>query len=570
MRSVQAAKVYAARLSALVFFAPLPLHAGTFYVAPTGNDGALGSQTAPWASMAHAQAAIAPGDTVYFKGGTYAFTAGSSVCITQTATISGVVLSASGTAGNVISYLASPGEIPIFDFSGIKDSCRITGIRVTGSYIYLKGFEITGVPQNNSLNHESWGVWNSGSNNVFELLNTHNNAGAGLYLAGGSNNLVLNCDSHDNYDALSSSGAGTFADGFGFHVTAGAKSNVFRGCRAWFNSNDGYNLTAAQEAVTIESSWAFDNGYLSGTTTPSSGDGIGFAGGGYGNPPAGVPASPPQHTIQNCVSFLNRGAGFSANHHPVSDFWYNDTAYDNAAADFDMLGLQDTTGVNVGILRNDLAFGGTSVMNISGGSIDDSHNSWDAALGVTVSAADFQSVATTGWDTARQADGSLPTLTSLHLASGSDLIDKGINVGLPFNGPAPDLGAFESSVGAGGSAGVSAGGKAGAEAGGAVSTGGVAGALAAGGDGGAASNAAGMGGASNGGQPGSGGETASSGSTSMSGGSAGSAPADDSLRVQHNPACLCGFAAPGSYPSRWFLALSMLGLLGARRRQRRY
>jgi len=31
----------------------------------------------------------------------------------------------------------------------------------------------------------------------------------------------------------------------------------------------------------------------------------------------------------------------------------------------------------------------------------------------------------------------------LRLAAGSDLIDAGTNVGLPFNGTAPDLGAFE-------------------------------------------------------------------------------------------------------------------------------
>ena len=31
----------------------------------------------------------------------------------------------------------------------------------------------------------------------------------------------------------------------------------------------------------------------------------------------------------------------------------------------------------------------------------------------------------------------------MHLAADSDLIDAGLNVGLPFNGPAPDLGAFE-------------------------------------------------------------------------------------------------------------------------------
>jgi len=43
----------------------------------------------------------------------------------------------------------------------------------------------------------------------------------------------------------------------------------------------------------------------------------------------------------------------------------------------------------------------------------------------------------------RNSDGSLPNIDFMKLVSGSDLIDKGIDVELPFNGIAPDLGAFE-------------------------------------------------------------------------------------------------------------------------------
>ncbi|TDD12427.1 pectate lyase, partial [Nonomuraea diastatica] len=40
-----------------------------YYVAPNGSDSASGTQAAPWASIARAQAAAQPGDTVYFRGG---------------------------------------------------------------------------------------------------------------------------------------------------------------------------------------------------------------------------------------------------------------------------------------------------------------------------------------------------------------------------------------------------------------------------------------------------------------------------------------------------------------------
>jgi MYXO-CTERM domain-containing protein len=153
---------------------------------------------------------------------------------------------------------------------------------------------------------------------------------------------------------------------------------------------------------------------------------------------------PPQHTIRNCVAFGNRAAGFYANHHPVGDFWYNDTGFDNNSANFNMLGYANGAAMNVGILRNDVAFMRTLIANGSGGQVDDQFDSWDAPLGITVSTADFQSTSTTGWDGPRQADGSLPVLSSLHLQTGSALIDRGTDVGLPFNGAAPDLGAFES------------------------------------------------------------------------------------------------------------------------------
>jgi uncharacterized protein (DUF2141 family) len=61
-----------------------------------------------------------------------------------------------------------------------------------------------------------------------------------------------------------------------------------------------------------------------------------------------------------------------------------------------------------------------------------------------LSNADFQSLDRSQLAWQRNQDGSLPEIEFMHLVSGSDLIDAGINIGLPFNGNAPDIGAFES------------------------------------------------------------------------------------------------------------------------------
>jgi hypothetical protein len=409
----------------------------TYYVAPNGNDGAAGTQAAPWATIARAQTTAKAGDTVYFRGGRYAYTRATSGCSSQTGRVSAIVLSKSGASGNPIRYWAQPGEKPVFDFSGMKDNCRIKGFEVTGNYLHFKGLAATGVPQNNNRNAESWGIWISGSNNVFEQIDTHHHMGPGLFINGGGGNLVLNSDSHENYDRNSSDRAGENADGFGSHYTpAGRPSNVFRGCRAWWNSDDGFDLIHTYSSVLIEDSWSWRNGYVPGTTT-SAGNGAGFKMGGFG---AKYDAGAVKHTVRFSVAFNNKAAGFYSNHHPVANDYFNNTSYGNRP-DFDMKGI-DSSGnaVGRGALRNNIAYTGTLLSNMTGTTA--SHNSWN--LDVPLSDAQFRSVSTSGWDTPRQADGSLPVLPQLRLATNSTLIDKGTAVGLPHSGSAPDLGAFES------------------------------------------------------------------------------------------------------------------------------
>jgi hypothetical protein len=413
--------------------------AATYYVAPAGNDSARGAIDAPWQSIAHAQQIAQPGDTVYFRGGVYAYKVATSACASRRAVVSGVELVKSGAEGKPIRYWAYPGETPIFDFSAMTDDCRVKGISVTADWVHLKGLEVTGAPQQpqNRLNHESWGVWIDGSHNVFEQLNLHHNMGPGLFIKDGSYNLVLNSDSHHNYDPYTSNGAGQSADGFGAHVSANHPGNVFRGCRAWANTDDGFDLINAYSPVTIEYSWAWQHGYLPGTLTSlPAGNGNGIKAGGYSGKyvPNGV-----KHVVRFSVAFNNKVAGFYANHHPLALDFFHNTAFGNGR-DFDMLGIAPGDApVYLGKLRNNLSYSGAAKLKVDGA--DSAANSWD--LGLALSDADFESVSNAGWDAPRQPDGSLPVLPNFRLKAGSAAIDKGVDVGLPFKGKAPDLGAFE-------------------------------------------------------------------------------------------------------------------------------
>ena len=395
--------------------------AADYYVAPDGSDAAAGTLTAPWRSATYAQQRAQPGDTVYFRGGRYGYTAGVNACASRTATVNAVTLDKSGSDGKPIRYWAYPGETPVFDFSAMKDDCRVKGFNVTASWIHMKGLEVTGVPQQpqNRLNHESWGIWIDGSHNVFEQLNLHHNMGPGLFIKDGAYNLVLNSDSHHNYDPYTSNGAGQSADGFGAHIKAGQPGNVFRGCRAWANSDDGFDLINAYSPVTIEYSWAWLQGYLPGTMTPlEAGNGNGIKAGGYGGK---YVANGVRHTVRYSVAFANKMSGFYANHHPLAVDFFNNTAFDNRP-DYNMLGIAaDGSPVNLGNLRANIAYGPKPTANTEG--LDMAGNSW--TLPAPVSAADFEDISSAGWDAPRQADGSLPVLRSFHPRSGSVLSGLG-------------------------------------------------------------------------------------------------------------------------------------------------
>ena len=478
-----------------------PALAAEYYVAPDGS-GTTCSMAAPCGRVEDAQAQATAGDTVWIRGGTYTFAASATM---------GANFTKSGTANNPIRYFAYLAETPVFDLSNGTPNGRVTGLNLQCNWVHVRGLEVRGVQQYMS-GQDSWGVRVQGSNNVIERVVAHHNEAPGFFITSGANNLILNCDSHHNYDVLEQGGSG---DGFGCHSTGAG--NVLRGCRAWANSDDGYDFINAPGACTVEQSFAINNGYVPDTTT-AAGNGAGFKAGGFGSPPANVPNPVPRHVVRQCVAFGNRSQGFYANHHPGGLDFFNNIAFRNAT-NYDM--LTDTTSDHE--LRNNIAMTpGTAITRLTGGS--DTFNSW--TLQVSVSSADFASFSEAEALAPRQSDGSLPNTTFLRLAAGSDLIDKGEDVGLPFAGVAPDLGPYESGLApgtGGGAAGTAGRGAGGAAAGASGATSGTGGILA---QGGTTPGGAGTGGRSGGtlGAGASGANTSGNAGAVVSGGVAGTSP----------------------------------------------
>jgi hypothetical protein len=423
-----------------------------YYVAPTGSDSNPGTKDSPWGTLQKGADTVAAGDTVWIRGGTYKTT-------TPKSSGAGIQISKSGTSDtNRVKIWAYPGETPLFDFSNLQiaNGAYTFGIVISGSWVHLKGLEECCVPMNTKANN---GIANNGSNNILELLNAHNNQGSGIQVGSGSGNLALNCDSHDNYDPGSQNGggAGEDADGFGVHGGSGTVGTTIRGCRAWWNSDDGYDFLSDESPVLIENSWAFGAGYFN-YGNGKAGNGNGFK---IGSSKTGI-----RHTVRNCVAWGNKANGFYANHSSGGNTWYNNTSFQNGTQ-YNMLastwsapngGGTRTDGVTLSgdkahILRNNIGFPNDN-QYVNGYGVDTKFNTWD--LNIVPAAKDFLSVtdpSLTAKDATvetlagaigpRQSDGSLPNVDFLKLAAGSAMIDKGTDVQLPFVGAAPDLGAYE-------------------------------------------------------------------------------------------------------------------------------
>lgn len=433
-------------LFAFCFLFVVENEAKVYYVAVAGNDSAnSGAIKSPFATISYAQKMVEAGDTIYIRGGIYKMSEN------QIAHISRIwvyvhLLNKSGAPGKRINYWAYPDEHPVFDLENIKPiNQRVFAFDITGSWIHLKGLEVIHTQVTIKSHTQSECFHNEGSNNIYEQLSMHDGQAIGFFLTKGSNNLILNCDAYRNWDYVSENGKGGNTDGFGCHPQPGGKGNVFRGCRAWFNSDDGYDCIRAYETVTFDHCWAFYNGYS--TQFQDLGDGNGFKAGGWGLvKDRRVPDTIPMHFIQFCVAVKNRANGFYSNHQPGGSYWYNNSAYLNGT-DFNMLNrTADFTADVQGyghVLKNNLSFAPRTYQTewIDTTKCTITNNTFSIPL--KVSKSDFVSLNESQLSAPRKVDGSLPDITFMHLKKGSKLIDAGTDIGFQFTGKKPDLGAFE-------------------------------------------------------------------------------------------------------------------------------
>ena len=267
------------------------------------------------------------GDVIIVKEGTYKFS--------DTIVINSAM---NGKAGSYIIVKAESGKEVKFDFSAQKLDGANRGVVVDGDYWYFQGINFYGAGDN--------GVLLAGNNNIFEKCVFEANRDSGLQISRydttaatkdlwPSNNLIINCTSHDNCDFPDQGGTGENADGFAAKLTCG-EGNVFDGCISYSNSDDGWDLFAKVEtgsigAVTIQNCVAYGNGYLEDGTDAGNGNGFKMGGSSMSG----------YHKLINSVAFDNKAKGIDSNSCPDIQVT-NSTSYNNG-------------GSNVAMYTNDAA-----------------------------------------------------------------------------------------------------------------------------------------------------------------------------------------------------------------------
>lgn len=376
-------------------------NAKSYYIAVNGSDNNLGTLEKPFASIAKAQETAASGDTVYILGGTY----------------KNFTISDSDNNYNYVNELTKSGitykayssnDAPTFDFSDITTAKRVAAFYIKPNVkdVTFQSIKVTGVPVGDQKQSECFRIE---GNATFNQVTCSDNQAIGFYFTGHGTGSCIRCDSYNNIGVKGIS-IGNI-DGFGAH----GDGVTFKECRAWNNSDDGYDCINSKGANTFDSCWAFNMN--------AGGDSNGFKIGGWGK--QAIDFVPPVHTVKNCISANNGAHGFYANHQPgQSAVWTNNSAYNNKKGNFTMLECAtisnptDIPGTRE-VLHYNLSYKNNSLDEANLPAESNTDNSWNKA-DINISASDFQSLDASQLTKERGQNGELPEINFMKLNDNSN------------------------------------------------------------------------------------------------------------------------------------------------------
>ncbi len=420
--------------------------AKTYFVSSEGNDSYPGTLTQPWFTWRKAATTAVAGDTVFFRGGIYYYPTVNSMGGTMN----------SGTETNPICFFNYPGEEPIFDLSlAPKGSYNYFVVAQYCEWVEFDSLTVRNAVEDNLGDIITAFYVYKANNILITNCKAYNIGGQGFGIYGSNEVRVKNCDAWNLCDSLAFN-PGQNGVGFQWNLNADLFPGedmynarvYFEGCRAWDYSDNGF-AAPGHGYVDIKNCWAWNGGRLNG-------DGNGFK---YGIGSTNNTVNPLSRLITNCIAADNGLTGFTPNNSGGNAFnghYYNNFSYHNGykhwlaqwsyvyGNGFMLFPFRDPSPAPNEMYSNNIAYDNEYKEMLDYEDYIHENNSWDI-VGISVTDDDFISLDTAELRWPRKADGSLPDINFGKLASGSDLIDAGKNVGIAYNGTAPDLGWHESS-----------------------------------------------------------------------------------------------------------------------------
>ncbi len=291
------------------------------WLAPDGNDATGdGTEQAPYYHLQVAVDKAQPGTVIYMKAGTYQYS--ERVNIDE----------CNGTHDQYITVMCPDGRA-VLDFSTMpyhkhSDNPQ-QGVRLTSSYWHFYKIDICNASDNGMLIERNKPENGSNSDivtrtqdahdNIIEFCNFYRNGDTGLQMKNlGAFNYVLNCDSYENKDEEDGD-----ADGFAPKISVG-DGNYFYGCRAYNNSDDGYDVFFKKDGgfddnvtIVFENCLAYENGFINGVATQGNMNGF----------KCGSDQGRMNVVLNRCLAVNNGAKGFDQNHNSGDIIMNNCTGY---------------------------------------------------------------------------------------------------------------------------------------------------------------------------------------------------------------------------------------------------